>query len=595
MNSNHQKDIDDYHELRRLLLGPEQKQLDNVSHQIEEPEEFSKGVSNVLPQAVTRSIDNDDKLVEALAPSIERVFGFAIKRDINQFADALFPVIGPAIRKSIAETFKQMIQSLNKTVEQSFSRQGLLWRIESWRTGVPIAQIALLHGLIYRTEQIFLIHRSSGLLIQHVTQDDIVNQNADVVSSMLSAITDFVGDSFEQDKSDTLNSIDVGGMSIWIEQGPEALIAVAIRGEAPVQYRDLMRQTLESIHQHYADRLVQFDGDVDQFEDSRVLLAECMQHQYKQEQKKTSIVVYIAWLLIIGLLIWWVFASIQRSQLQSSLVEALKSEPGYVVTDIADENGFTVRGLRDTLSKSPDMFLQDSTIKLENVDLQFDLFYSLDSEFVLQRATKIIAPPPNVVLNIDNNQLIAEGYADQKWIDSFQSIGRLIPGVDSVTSNLSPQIDLSSLDIPSSVNSEIDINNGSLIVGGYAPERWIDQARETVLSVPGIKKYDDSAVKPGLDLNDFNASDSVWLELSGNVLVVKGDADQNWIEKLFDLAIGQVQIDRIDIAQLRNTTLERFKTWQIKLIKKVFFLIRPAHLILMNKLKWTKFLMQLRS
>ena len=405
MNDNHQKDIDDYHELRRLLLGPEQKQLDNVSHQIEEPEEFSKGVSNVLPQAVTRSIDNDDKLVEALAPSIERVFGFAIKRDINQFADALFPVIGPAIRKSIAETFRQMIQSLNKTVEQSFSRQGLLWRIESWRTGVPVAQIALLHGLVYRTEQIFLIHRHTGLLIQHLTQDDIINQNADVVSSMLTAITDFVGDSFDQEKTDTLNSIDVGGMSIWIEQGPEALIAVAMRGEAPVQYRDLMRQTLESIHQRFSNQLVEFDGDVDQFDESRELLAECMQHQYKQEQKKTSIVIYIAWLLILGLLVWWVFTSIHRSQLQDSLVEALKAEPGYVVTDVGDENGFTVSGLRDSLSKPPSVFLQDSSIKLDKVDLQFDLFYSLDTEFVQQRAKKIIAPPANVLLQVEDNQL----------------------------------------------------------------------------------------------------------------------------------------------------------------------------------------------
>jgi hypothetical protein len=114
-----------------------------------------------------------------------------------------------------------MMQSLNRTLEQSFSWQGLKWRVESVRSGIPISQIALLQGLVYRVEQVFLIHRETGLLLNHVEQLDIQNQNADLVSSMLTAINDFVGDSFRVETNRNLGSIEIGDLSIWIEQGPD--------------------------------------------------------------------------------------------------------------------------------------------------------------------------------------------------------------------------------------------------------------------------------------------------------------------------------------------------------------------------------------
>ena len=82
-------------------------------------------------------------------------------------------VIGPAIRRSISEALRALLQNLNRTLDQSFSLKGLSWRIEAWRTGVPFHQILLRNTLIYRVEQVFLIHRDSGLLIQHLAQADV--------------------------------------------------------------------------------------------------------------------------------------------------------------------------------------------------------------------------------------------------------------------------------------------------------------------------------------------------------------------------------------------------------------------------------------
>ena len=87
-----------------------------------------------------------------------------MRRDPHVLADALFPVMGPAIRKSITETLRGMLESFNEALDNSFSLRGLKWRVEAMRTGKPFAEIVLMHSLLYRVEQVFLIHRETGLV-----------------------------------------------------------------------------------------------------------------------------------------------------------------------------------------------------------------------------------------------------------------------------------------------------------------------------------------------------------------------------------------------------------------------------------------------
>ena len=58
-------------------------------------------------------------------------------------------------------------------------------------------------------------------------------QDADMVSGMLTAIRDFVGDSFKVSEDEGLEALKVGELSVWIEQGPQAVLAAVMRGSAP--------------------------------------------------------------------------------------------------------------------------------------------------------------------------------------------------------------------------------------------------------------------------------------------------------------------------------------------------------------------------
>src|SRR5687768_1861837 len=120
------------------------------------------------------------------------------------------------------------------SVEVSLSARGIKWRIESWRTGVPYAQVVIKHALVYRVEQAFLIHAESGLLIAHATAPGLKVPDADLISGMLSAIQDFVRDSFRPGEGATLRTFSVGDHTVQVEAGPMALVALAIQGEAPV-------------------------------------------------------------------------------------------------------------------------------------------------------------------------------------------------------------------------------------------------------------------------------------------------------------------------------------------------------------------------
>ena len=140
--------------------------------------------------------------------------------------------MGPAIRRAIVHTLASMMETLNRTVEHSVSWRAVQWRWTALRTGRPFAEIVLLNTLQYRVEQVFLIHRETGLLLQHVSRNR-AGQDADQISAMLTAIPDFVRDSFATEAGETLDALRVGDLAVSVEQGPHAILACVVRGSVP--------------------------------------------------------------------------------------------------------------------------------------------------------------------------------------------------------------------------------------------------------------------------------------------------------------------------------------------------------------------------
>ena len=92
----------------------------------------------------------DPELARALAPPVEKAITASVRRDPKPLADAIFPIIGPAIRKAVAASLAAMVESMNRTLEHSVSWRAIRWRLEARRTGRTFGEVVLLHTLLYR-------------------------------------------------------------------------------------------------------------------------------------------------------------------------------------------------------------------------------------------------------------------------------------------------------------------------------------------------------------------------------------------------------------------------------------------------------------
>ena len=418
-------------ELRALLVGPEQRQLHALQTRLEDPAAQARDVSRVLATAVELRT-RDPHLQRALAPTIEDAITASVRRNPRPLADALFPIIGPAIRKAIAATLNGMLESLNTTLEHSLSWRSLQWRLDARRSGRPFAEVVLLNTLLYRVEQVFLIHRPSGLLLQHLTASGTTAQDADMVSGMLTAIRDFVQDSFKVGEDEGLQTLKVGDLSVWIEQGPHALLAVVVRGAAPPSLRTALQQALEAVHAQYSDLLESFDGNAARFEGTRPLLDVCFQQEFRGRERRRGIpprIMVIAATVLLAVGVWMFFALRARSR-WNGYVDALRAEPGVVVVSTGRAAGkYVVTGLRDPLASDPALLLPSHKLGPDSVESRWELYQALHPSIVIARARQLLAPPGGVSLEFKDGVLLAAGSAPVEWIETAVQVAPLVPGV----------------------------------------------------------------------------------------------------------------------------------------------------------------------
>jgi hypothetical protein len=390
--------------LRTLIMGRDREAIRRLEQKLEDP----GALSSVMEKALTASV----------------------RRNPQPLADALFPVMGPAIRRAISQALAGMMQSVNQALEHTFSLQGLAWRWEAIRTGTSFAEVVLRHSLLYRVEQVFLVHRESGLLLQHVTAPSIAAQPPDMVAGMLTAIQDFTRDSFGVAQEEMLETMKVGELTVWVEQGAQTLLAAVIRGHAPFEFRGELQRALETIEGDHAAELARFQGDASTFQRSRPRLDALLLMEAREPESRIPWRTYglltIA-LLLLGVLLVPRFVGNRRWH---AYLDQLRDEPGVVVTDAGRQDGhFVVRGLRDPLARDPMVLLAGQKLAQADVVSRWEPYVALLPQFILSRATRALAPPSTIGLRLVADTLVATGVANEAW---FTRAGILAPALAGV-------------------------------------------------------------------------------------------------------------------------------------------------------------------
>ena len=428
-------------ELRQLLLGREIQIIKRLAEEVENPDLLATSVGRVLPSAIEHAY-SDPRLGQVLVPTLEKAAENSIRSDPRALANVLYPLILPALRRSIGEAIDETIQSLNETLKHSLSLRGLRWRWEAWRTGIPFAEVVLKHTLVYQVEHGFLIHRKTGLLIAHVAADNATSQDPQLVSSMLSAIQDFVHDSFTGEDQQGLDSLQLGELRLWSEPGPLATLVAVIRGAPPEGLRDTLGSALARIHADRARELEDFDGDSSGFEDVEKALKEIVKiGQQKPRSRGDALRVAFRFfcLVLFGAACLWGYNWLTEERQWQGYLEKLRAQPGIVITEATRRDDlFVVAGLRDPLAMDPSTLLRESGIPPERVVASWAPYEALNSDLVLRRLQEALSPPETVDLTLQDGRIVAKGTAPAEWLQKAMETERSMPAG-------APKLDISSV------------------------------------------------------------------------------------------------------------------------------------------------------
>ena len=440
-DKNHTINDRELEKLKLLLFKQEKEQLQFLLDHLKNPKLHANDIAKDLPLAIILHSKYNNELKTALTPLIEDIIKSSFKKNVKSFADALYPVIGPAIRKAISESFKNLIQSINKTLEHSFSLTGIKWRIEAVKTGKSFAEIVLAHTLIYQVEQVFLIHKKNGILLRHVMNNTSVVQDADLVSGMLNAIQSFVKDSFSVTGSETLNLLEVGDLTVWIEQSPDLILAAVIRGIVPKELGIIFQNTLEEIQLLKSKYLDTFNGDTTPFIDTEEQLNNCLRYKLKEQKSPKKSIQFIIWIFILALIsiMGLLFTShIHEKNTWTKYLKKLQNTPGIVITSIEKDNGrYNISGLRDPLSINPFKILNTKDIDSSNIIFNFKPYISTHPKFLIERLTKLTKPPKTVKFKINNGTIFCYGSAHHSWISAARNrINELLFPIEYNDNNL---------------------------------------------------------------------------------------------------------------------------------------------------------------
>ena len=103
--------MSDFDRLRQLLLDEERTKLALAEQRIGELERVNSQLAALLPELVSAA--PREPMSRALATPVAAALGNAVNENRASIVDALFPVIGPIIRKAIAEALRGLMRDMN--------------------------------------------------------------------------------------------------------------------------------------------------------------------------------------------------------------------------------------------------------------------------------------------------------------------------------------------------------------------------------------------------------------------------------------------------------------------------------------------------
>ena len=243
---------------------------------------------------------SQDAISEALGSEMGKAIKTQIELEKDAMVDALYPVIGSTISKYMVE----VVQDINRKVENTLSPEGIKRKVQAKIQGVSEAELIFRESIGYYVQAVFLIAKDSGIVIEEIKREADRHLDSDLIAGMLTAIRSFANDCITSGSE--LDAINYGDWQIPIEVAGYFYLAVVVKGEPSKEFRVKIRRVLGEIVLKHGKAIANYQGDMTTVPPQvNLMLAELIEEKKKLQSQRSASPLTLLWLIafILGIVL----------------------------------------------------------------------------------------------------------------------------------------------------------------------------------------------------------------------------------------------------------------------------------------------------
>lgn len=215
------------------------QKIESIENIIDSPDLLSERVNPLIDRKIKSFSEN---IPEQLGPSITQALKTQIRDSQDEVVEVLFPIIGKMIKKYIQQEIKILNENINKQLQDTFSIKKIKRKFKAMFSGISEEEIILSELARPLVQQVFIIEKGSGLLIQNISRDS-ESIDKDMIAGMLTAIKSFVEDAFTKEEQD-LELIQYELYTIYMQNFKSFYIAVVISGSFTSEFKNILEDDI---------------------------------------------------------------------------------------------------------------------------------------------------------------------------------------------------------------------------------------------------------------------------------------------------------------------------------------------------------------
>jgi len=201
-------------------------------------ERFRDSVAVVLDAALREAeVSKHDQMARALAPLVVKTIKTELKNSQDEMVEALYPITGRLVKAYVASAMKDMMDQMNRRIEGN----AVMLRMRSLTSGRSVAELALADSQRLEVDEMFLVRRGSGELIERWPERRQPVEGDIQLSGVLTAINEFASHAFK-DGGGNLRAFELDTFTVFLRGSPTLLLAAKCRGTAPPKVEALIDQ-----------------------------------------------------------------------------------------------------------------------------------------------------------------------------------------------------------------------------------------------------------------------------------------------------------------------------------------------------------------